>query len=130
VFSPRWLALHALAIALVAVCLVLGAWQWNRGEAGNTRSFAYAVQWPLFAAFVVFMWLRILRDGLRPPTGRGPDAGPAEGERVPGVAAPPPPPVKHRRGADHRPAPEEDPELAAYNRYLRDLAIRQGPDGR
>lgn len=59
--TPRWLALHALTVVLTIAFFALGWWQLKRGEAGNTRSFAYALQWPTFALFVCFMWWSIIR---------------------------------------------------------------------
>src|SRR5437588_9404349 len=42
--------------------LGLGWWQLQRAVHGHTRSWAYTVQWPLFAAYVVYMWWRLLRE--------------------------------------------------------------------
>jgi hypothetical protein len=107
---------HALALAGVAVCLLAGRWQYERATAGNMLSWAYTVQWPLFALFVVFLWARAVRDA------RG------EGERAPRPAQPP-----LRAPAARMPVPapvtdEDDPELAQYNRMLAWLAAN--PDRR
>ena len=107
--SPRWLALHTLAIALVVAFSGLGWWQLQRGFSGSLRSFGYALEWPVFALFVVIMWWRMARDAVRRHDVDVPvDADPGEGRRWE------PPEVP-------RPAPdleEPDGELAAYNRYL------------
>ena len=111
--SPRWLVRHVVAMILVAACLGLGWWQVRRAAAGNQLSYAYAVEWPLFAAFVVAMWVREVRLALRPPV----------------VVEPPPTPQPAGPGyvpfsVAPRPAttgPTGDPEdagLTAYNRYL------------
>src|SRR5439155_5759336 len=64
--SPRWLVRHAVAAGLVAAFLALGWWQVRRAAGGNVLSYAYAVEWPLFAAFVVALWTREVRAELRP----------------------------------------------------------------
>jgi hypothetical protein len=69
--TPRWLARHALALALVGGCLWLGWWQLGRAWGGNALSIGYAVEWPFFAGFVIFVWVRAMR--------------------LPAPAAPPPP---------------------------------------
>jgi hypothetical protein len=115
---PKWLALHALALVLVVTFLGLGWWQLRRAGEGNVLSVGYAVEWPLFAGFTVFVWVRLIRDRLRPPgSGGGATGGPAQ----PGPALPVLPP---RPAA---PVPEPDEELAAYNRYLASLHTPDDP---
>jgi hypothetical protein len=130
--SPRWLAFHLLVLVLAAAFLGLGWWQLRRATGGNALSWGYALQWPVFAGFTVFVWYRTLRDTARPPGSRrdqGSRSG--SGERPGGSDARP----AGRRPAfpvptlPARPAPavvaedeDEDPELAAYNRYLAALA--------
>ena len=113
--SPRWLALHALAVVMAATCLALGWWQWRRGQAGNARSFAYALEWPTFAIFILFMWGRMIYDELRPPAFR--PARPTMAAAATPASDPAPGPVA---AVD----PDADPELAAYNRYLAELNAR------
>jgi DNA-binding transcriptional regulator of glucitol operon len=119
--SPRWLALHALAVVMAATCLALGWWQWRRGQAGNARSFAYALEWPTFAIFILFMWGRMIYDELRPPASTS--ARPASPTGTTAVSAPPPGPVAVP-GPEAAVDPDEDPELTEYNRYLAELNAR------
>ncbi|HEX2498664.1 MAG TPA: hypothetical protein VHO00_07665 [Actinomycetes bacterium] len=112
--SPRWLALHALAVVMATTCLALGWWQWRRGQAGNARSFAYALEWPTFAIFILFMWGRMIYDELRPPV-----SGPARPASTTRATVPDPAP-----GPAAAVDPDDDPELAAYNRYLAELNAR------
>jgi hypothetical protein len=93
------------------VCLVMGLWQLSRATGGNTLSWAYVFEWPLFATFVGWMWLRAARDQLSQARGEDPYVA-----RRPPPLTPrkPPPPVV----VDD----EDDPQLAAYNRYLAWLA--------
>ena len=105
--SPSWLVRHLLAIGLTVAFILLGRWQWHRAEAGNGLSWAYTIEWPLFAAFVVFFWWKMLRFEFHPPEQ---SVSPAD------VAAdvdptPAPPPIDAA----------SEPELAAYNHYLAQL---------
>jgi hypothetical protein len=136
--SPRWLAFHLLVLVLAAAFLGLGWWQLRRATSGNTLSWGYALQWPVFAGFTVFVWYRTLRDTMRPPGSRdssGHPDGRQRGSDQPGGAgaARTAQAAAGRRPAfpvpdlPARPAPapvaeDEDPELAAYNRYLAALA--------
>jgi hypothetical protein len=108
-WTPAWIARHLFAAALVIGFLALGWWQFRRAAAGNTLSWAYTFEWPVFAAFVVFIWWREVRLALG---GDRPDPAPAERTR-PGIRRP----VVTAR----RVAPQDgggDPDLVAYNRYL------------
>jgi len=115
--SPRWLVRHAVAAGLVAAFLALGWWQVRRAAGGNVLSYAYAVEWPLFAAFVVALWTREVRAELRPRPPAPAPAPPVQPDArgyVPFTASRP------ERVPNPEPAsnPEPDPDLAAYNRYL------------
>jgi hypothetical protein len=68
--TPAWLARHGLAAALIAAFLGLGWWQIRRAASGNGLSWAYAVEWPVFAGFVAFLWWREVRRELRPDSPR------------------------------------------------------------
>ncbi|MBO0825060.1 MAG: hypothetical protein J2P27_14595 [Actinobacteria bacterium] len=62
---PRWLAWHSFAVLVAAGMILLGLWQLRRADAGNELSWAYVFEWPLFAAFTVYFWIRSLKDELR-----------------------------------------------------------------
>jgi hypothetical protein len=104
---------HVLALAGVAVCLLAGRWQYQRATAGNMLSWAYTVQWPLFALFVVFLWVRAVRDVLGPRPVKTQE--PLRPRSAPGTGKAPDP-------------ADEDPQLAEYNRMLAWLAAN--PDRR
>jgi len=120
---PRWLVRHGAVIALVVLFGALARWQYARALGGNTLSWGYALQWPLFAGFVVAVWVRAVRDELR-----------AGGQ----PAAPRQPPIRRQtpeaaHGADGAggvdgPDGADDPDLAAYNRYL--AWLNEHPDRR
>ena len=121
-WSPSWIARHLLALVLVAGFLALGWWQYSRAVGGNTLSWGYTFEWPLFAAFVTFLWIREIQHERRIRTGPAeePDPEPPAAERLPGqpvtVGRPVRVPVRQVAPA------EDDPELAAYNAYLSWLA--------
>jgi hypothetical protein len=119
--TPGWLACHALAGAFFGGCLALGWWQTRRAAGGNTLSWAYAVQWPVFAGFVVFVWVREARRALgHDKPHNEPAAVLTRGEpaRRPVLTVRRPPVVDD----------QNDPELAAYNKYLAWLSAN--PDAR
>jgi DNA-binding transcriptional regulator of glucitol operon len=117
VLAPKWWLLHLFVVAAVLVMLRLGEWQWHRANSatGGLQNYAYALQWPVFAGFAVFLWVRTLVEESR----RTEDSPP------PGGRAAPEAPIHRRRGVVvgvSAPAPavdaDEDPELAAWNARL------------
>jgi DNA-binding transcriptional regulator of glucitol operon len=100
--TPGWVLLHLFAIGVVGGCLAAGRWQWQRGvELERFQNYAYGIEWCIFGAFAVFMWVKTIRDAFDPEL---------RTEEQP-VAPPAPPPVAQV-------ADEDDPELAAYNAHL------------
>jgi hypothetical protein len=67
--GPKWWLLHVFVLAAVLVMLRLGLWQWHRANSasGGIQNYAYAFQWPVFACFAVFLWVRTLHEELRRP---------------------------------------------------------------
>jgi DNA-binding transcriptional regulator of glucitol operon len=112
-WSPAWIARHLIAITLVVGFLALGWWQYSRATGGNALSWGYTFEWPLFAAFVVFLWVREIQHERRPPAT---DQDEEPEPRLPGAPVTVGRPVR----VENRTAgPEDDdPELAAYNDYL------------
>src|SRR5262245_60204954 len=125
--TPRWLAFTALMFVAAAVAVFLAWWQLQRyeGAGGSFQNLGYTLQWPVFGAFAIYLWWRLLRDASKPESSEQPE------KSVESVEA--------KADADERPAAEsvpvarneqentvtariaaddaEDPELAAYNRY-------------
>jgi DNA-binding transcriptional regulator of glucitol operon len=62
---PRWLAWHSFVWIATVGMFFLGDWQLHRAESGNELSWAYTFEWPLFALFTVYFWIKSLRDELR-----------------------------------------------------------------
>jgi DNA-binding transcriptional regulator of glucitol operon len=82
---PRWLAWHAFVVVACVGMMFLGDWQLHRAESGNQLSWAYTFEWPLFAAFTVFFWIKSLRDEIREP-GHATAAEPKPGAAAHGAA--------------------------------------------
>jgi hypothetical protein len=121
-WTPAWIARHVLALVLVAGFLGLGWWQFSRATGGNSLSWGYTFEWPVFAAFVVFLWFREAQMARRPAPEPA-EEPPAEPERLPGAPVTVGRPV--RFPVPGAPA-EDDPELSAYNDYLAWLAAHPG----
>lgn len=130
--TPRWLLLHLLFVAAVVATALLGWWQWERAhEAGGSfQNLGYALQWPLFGVFTIYLWYRVATMELRGREAPDPadqpvteSTGAEADEKVEEPEA-----SRRKRPLVPPPAPpvdaEEDPELAAYNRYLADLNSR------
>jgi len=111
---PRWLGWHAFIIFSVVVMLCLGDWQLHRAESGNSLSWAYTFEWPLFAVFAVVFWVKTIRDEVRPPA----QAKPGDAFTFPGgIPVLPPEGSQPAGGGGYEPV-EDDEELAPYNAYL------------
>ena len=119
-WTPAWIARHVAALVLTGGFLGLGWWQYTRAADGNALSWGYAFQWPVFAAFVVFLWVRELQHERR--AGRPAAPEPAEAD--------PDAPVRIRRPVrvPSRPVADDagDPEVDAYNDYLAWMAAHPG----
>lgn len=144
VLSPRWIMWHLLTIGAMVTCGLLAAWQWHRAGSsmGSALNVGYGLQWPVFALFFGYMWWRMLSMEIRRMKGELPehpwdtdtDTAGGTGTRPEPVVAAPAPRVAR---ADEGPSPfgprpvrarpvraDEDPEMAAYNRMLAELAAR------
>jgi DNA-binding transcriptional regulator of glucitol operon len=117
-WTPAWIARHALAVVLVLAFLALGWWQFTRASGGNALSWGYTFEWPVFAGFVVFLWWREVQHERRGPEAPAePEPEPVDGRVI--VRRPVRVPVAAG-------AAEDDPALAAYNDYLSWLAAHPG----
>jgi hypothetical protein len=123
-FTPRWLSWHLFAVVAFVGMFWLGDWQFRRATAGNSLSWAYTFEWPVFAIFGAVFWVKTVRDELRPATPVAPKkivlpagAGAAQADGAsPGVLT--------LSGPDGGTEDDEAPdlELAEYNAYLAKLS--------
>ncbi|MCW3838602.1 hypothetical protein ONA70_00620 [Micromonospora yasonensis] len=124
-WTPAWIARHVAMVVLVVGFLGLGWWQVTRAAGGNTLSFGYAIEWPVFAGFVVFVWWREVRHTLRGTP--APPATPAAAGAEPTTATPAVRrPVRVSRVPAVPVAGADDGDLAEYNRYLSWLNANPG----
>lgn len=112
-------ALIVLVIVAAVGCLALGWWQWTRFESagGTGQNLGYALQWPLFAAFVVYAYRRFVQleaeaqePSLKPKTTSGPT-------EIPAGLLP--------ERATSANADDQDSAMTEYNKYLAELAARE-----
>ncbi|MCI2416669.1 hypothetical protein MOQ72_04480 [Saccharopolyspora sp. K220] len=132
--TPRWLLLHALFVIATVATGFLAVWQWDRAhEAGGSfQNLGYALQWPLFGVFTIFLWIRLMRMDVHGNQEEAEPESTAEPAPEDAVAAQlgdgPTTATRRKRPLVPPPAPpvdaDEDPELAAYNQYLAELSER------
>lgn len=112
-----------LAVALT-ICTAATVIEFNRATDGVGRAWAYAVQWPLFGAFAVWMWVRYRREE------RG-DGDSSELADRAGKVRNPFAGVVRRWQANVADAersaqvPDDDPDLVAWRRHVVDLRRRE-----
>ncbi len=143
------MGMHVTLLVLLPAFAWLTYWQLNRALGGNTLSWAYTFEWPLFAGYAVYVWWQLVHDQTTAVTrriapasktgdgagddyrqpgwalsgGRGKNVAIAARSAVDGEARP-----RSERFAEQ--TPDEAARLAAYNRYLAELAAADGVDVR
>ncbi|HVB19367.1 MAG TPA: hypothetical protein VNE22_03690, partial [Acidimicrobiales bacterium] len=111
-FSPRAIGLHAVLLLWIVSCALAAWWQVGRAVQGNSLSFLYAIEWPVFAVLGVLGWYALLNL-----------------EKVPEEE------IEARRHYEERMRQEarvareaarvdEDPALSAYNDHLANIATQ------
>ncbi len=139
--TVRWLLLHLLFVAAAIATGFLAWWQWDRAHAagGSFKNLGYALQWPMFGAFTLFLWYRVARMHIHEMRGSGGGDAPASdaqssdaqsgegGAGRAGVGSIEPGALGESNGRRLVPPPaepvdsEEDPQMAEYNRLLAEL---------
>jgi len=122
-FSRRAIKLHVVILIVVPAFLALCLWQISRALGGNSLSWAYVFEWPLFAAYAVYMWWRFVHEAAQdgsPDGAAAADPGGQTAAAAPGTAPVPETPEELK----------EDADLAAYNDYLAQLAEQDKAAGR
>src|ERR1700678_4434751 len=61
-FTPRCIGMHVTLIVLLPTFALLTRWQLDRALGGNTLSWAYTFEWPLFAGYAVYVWWQLIHD--------------------------------------------------------------------
>jgi DNA-binding transcriptional regulator of glucitol operon len=108
----RRLLMVGVSVLSMVACTWLAWWQWQRFESvnGTWQNMGYVLQWPLFGLFPAFLFWRLRRLRAK----HGDQAAVPAAAPEPAAAAPPAARAVTRQD-------DEDPELAAYNRYLAQL---------
>jgi len=112
-FSPRAIVIHLLLLAWLGGCVAASIWQVGRAIQGNSLSFLYSIEWPLFTVLGILGWWALLHlDTISDNQIKAR----ADFEAL-----------QRQRAAEERAraAKETDPEVAAYNAHLE--RISQGP---
>ena len=108
-------ALRATIAVLVWVpaCLAAAWWQVHVALSGDSLGWVYSIEWPIFAAFGVYLWWFVVHDDPKDANRRHVLRGAHReslGQRV--------------EPAQRRVVEQEDEELRAYNDYL--ATLREG----
>jgi hypothetical protein len=61
-FTWRCIGLHVLVLIVVPTFFLLGRWQFDAARSGNTLSWAYTVEWPLFGIYAIYVWWRLIHE--------------------------------------------------------------------
>ncbi|MCZ4538201.1 transcriptional regulator [Gordonia terrae] len=114
-------ALTVLAVSAAVVCMVLAWWQWSRYESasGSGLNLGYALQWPAFAAAVIYAYRRFVILESDPEEARKVAAKNSVAEIPEGILPerPTTPSASSLASSD----PANDSALVEYNRYLAEL---------
>lgn len=115
--------LHIPLVLVLALCISATVIEFRRANEGVWRAWIYLFEWPLIAAFAIWMWVRFRREA-------GGGFARRWRERVERANAEPEDELM-TDGPAARPAEPEDPQLRAWRDYQRGLG-RPGttdPDG-
>lgn len=90
-FTPRRIGMHVTLLVLLPTFAWLTWWQFLRAYHGNTLSWAYTFEWPLFGGYAIYVWWQLIHDEPTPFRKRsaalvGPDGQPLGPEEEPGWA--------------------------------------------
>jgi hypothetical protein len=61
-FTKRALLWHLLLSIIVPGCLIAAWWQVHRAMQGNTLSYGYSVEWPIFAIVAIIGWWQLIHE--------------------------------------------------------------------
>jgi hypothetical protein len=123
--SKRAISLHLAMLFFVPGCAAAAWWQITRAQDGNGLSYLYSVEWPIFAILAAYFWWMLIHTdydsvGLKGMRNHERSRAVADPADTPFAGAGSPTPMT--QPAPGRRADEDDPELAAYNARLAQLA--------
>jgi hypothetical protein len=125
--SQRAVSLHLAVLVLVPACALAAWWQVSRAQDGNQLSYFYSVMWPGFGILILYFWWMLIHTDYEKVGLKGMQRQQTDSDSVDPDAAVPASPAPDALLPEAAAfAAAEDPELAAYNARLADLAA-QGP---
>ena len=68
--SKRILGIHLGLILAEALCVSAFVIEVHRARQGNTLSWAYVFEWPIFAVYAVYLWRKLLHEEREPTVPR------------------------------------------------------------
>ncbi len=66
------LVIHLGLVLAEAICASAFYVEIRRAIDGNRLSWAYVFEWPIFAAYAIYVWKKLLSDERRPPRSQAP----------------------------------------------------------
>ena len=116
----RWRAWHAFVVVAFWGMGWLGDWQLHRALAGNSLSWAYTFEWPIFAVMGAIFWAKTIRDEFRLRSGAANEPGhPAAAGAAAGQLAPADGGPGSAAGVADQAAAARDAHLARLNEAVR-----------
>ena len=61
-FTLRCIGMHLTLAVLLPAFAALTIWQYDRATSGNTLSWAYTFEWPLFGGYAIYVWWQLIHD--------------------------------------------------------------------
>ena len=128
--SRRSIALHVALLIWVPGCVIAAWWQAGRAADGNELSYLYSVMWPVFALLGIFFWWMLIHTdyetvglkGMRRQQLQSSESDAITAHASDAVATSPAPlPFVSEVSVG---STDDDPELAAYNARLAELATK------
>jgi hypothetical protein len=107
-FNPRALLLHVTLVGWLGGCTAAAYWQVTRAAEGNSLSYLYAIEWPVFGIAGIVGWYALIN--IEKVTEAQEQARREFEEKMRAEA-------QMARQSD-----DESPELAAYNDHLQKIA--------
>jgi hypothetical protein len=123
--SRRAVSLHLAVLVVVPGCALAAWWQVTRAQDGNQLSYFYSVMWPGIGILILYFWWTLIHTDYEKVGLKGMRRQQADADSVDHGAVPASP-ASDGFQPEARVTAAEDPELAAYNARLADLAA-QGP---
>lgn len=77
--TKKILGIHLGLLVAEAVCISAFLLEVGRARSGNALSWAYVVEWPIFALYALYMWRKLLHDEpVHPADETNEESGPDE----------------------------------------------------